>query len=197
MQQLPTSQQSASVPPAAAPAQGTVRLDIEVPEGANIGDRLTVNTVAGQFSLDVPAGAAPGKKMMVTMPVPANFPANQQLAISSLRINGHPPAPKHTPEQIAMSKAHRQIVEAHWNQQDKQQVNLSYDLTACKPSGEAFSLRPWGFWNIPTTRLDVAAAAEWPAHAPRAVAAYADTRTGTFGAPGPRTRHRTARHVHG
>jgi len=94
------------LPPPAPPAPpGTVRLDIEVPEGANVGDRLTFNTAAGQFSLVVPLGAAPGKKMMVTMPVPANFQSNQQLAISSLRINGNLPAPKHTPEQLALSKA--------------------------------------------------------------------------------------------
>ena len=106
-QPLPSPQQAAPSPAAAAPPPpGTVRLDIEVPEGANVGDRLTFNTAAGQFSLVVPSGAAPGKKMMVTMPVPANFASNQQLAISSLRINGNLPAPKHTPEQLAMSKAH-------------------------------------------------------------------------------------------
>ena len=104
---LPSPQQPAPAPAAAPPAPpGTVRLDIEVPEGANVGDRLTFNTAAGQFSLVVPLGAAPGKKMMVTMPVPANFQSNQQLAISSLRINGNLPAPKHTPEQLALSKAH-------------------------------------------------------------------------------------------
>ena len=103
---LPSPQQPAPAPAAAPPAPpGTVRLDIEVPEGANVGDRLTFNTAAGQFSLVVPLGAAPGKKMMVTMPVPANFQSNQQLAISSLRINGNLPAPKHTPEQLALSKA--------------------------------------------------------------------------------------------
>ena len=105
--QLPSPQQPAPPPPAAAPPRpGTVRLDIEVPEGANVGDRLTFNTAAGQFSLVVPSGAAPGKNMVVTVPVPANFASNQQLAISSLRINGNLPAPKHMPEQIAMSKAH-------------------------------------------------------------------------------------------
>jgi hypothetical protein len=76
---------------------------LEVP--AEIKADLTFNTAAGQFSLVVPLGAAPGKKMMVTMPVPANFQSNQQLAISSLRINGNLPAPKHTPEQLALSKA--------------------------------------------------------------------------------------------
>ena len=81
-----------SKPPQSSPP-GTVRLDIEVPEGANVGDRLTFNTAAGQFSLVVPPGAAPGKKMMVTMPVPANFQSNQQLAISSLRINGNAVVP--------------------------------------------------------------------------------------------------------
>jgi hypothetical protein len=86
MPPMPAPQQPVAPAPAAAP--GTVRLDIEVPDGANVGDRLTFNTAAGQFSLVVPQGAAPGKKMMVTMPVPANFPPNQQLAISSLRING-------------------------------------------------------------------------------------------------------------
>ena len=82
-----------------------MRLDIEVPEGANVGDRLTFNTAAGQFSLVVPQGAAPGKKMMVTMPVPANFATSQPLQVSALRINGQLPVPKHTPEQLAMSKA--------------------------------------------------------------------------------------------
>ena len=86
MPPMPAPQQPVAPAPAAAP--GTVRLDIEVPDGANVGDRLTFNTAAGQFSLVVPQGAAPGKKMMVTMPVPANFPPNLQLAISSLRING-------------------------------------------------------------------------------------------------------------
>ena len=91
---LPSPQQPAPAPaPAAPPPPGTVRLDIEVPEGANVGDRLTFNTAAGQFSLVVPIGAAPGKKMMVTMPVPANFQSNQQLAISSLRINGNAVVP--------------------------------------------------------------------------------------------------------
>jgi len=170
---LPSPQQPAPAPATAAPPPpGTVRLDIEVPEGANVGDRLTFNTAAGQFSLVVPTGAAPGKKMMVTMPVPANFQSHQQLAISSLRINGNLPAPKHTPEQFAMSKAHRQIVEAHWNRfsaHEKVQANLALDLTAYKPRGEAVALRPWGFWNIPTTRQDVAAAAEWPACAARSI----------------------------
>ena len=86
-QPLPSPQQAPPPPAAAAPPPpGTVRLDIEVPEGANVGDRLTFNTAAGQFSLVVPSGAAPGKKMMVTMPVPANFASNQQLTISELRI---------------------------------------------------------------------------------------------------------------
>ena len=64
-------------------------MEIAVPEGANVGDHLTFNTAAGQFSLVVPSGAAQGTtsyKMMVTMSVPANFPSNQPLAISSLRI---------------------------------------------------------------------------------------------------------------
>ena len=69
MPPMPAPQQPVAPAPAAAP--GTVRLDIEVPDGANVGDRLTFNTAAGQFSLVVPQGAAPGKKMMVTMPVPA------------------------------------------------------------------------------------------------------------------------------
>ena len=38
--------------------------------------------------------------MMVTVPAPANFQPNQQLAISSLRINGNLPAPKHTPAAV-------------------------------------------------------------------------------------------------
>ena len=71
-------------PPAAASQQNTVRLDIEVPEGANVGDRLTFNTAAGQFSLVVPWGAAPGKKMMVTMPVPANFATSQPLQVARM-----------------------------------------------------------------------------------------------------------------
>ena len=104
---LPSPQQPAPPSAAAAPPRpGTVRLDIEVPEGANVGDRLTFNTAAGQFTLVVPSGAAPGKNMVVTMPVPANFASNQQLAISSLRINGNLPAPKHMHEQLATSKAH-------------------------------------------------------------------------------------------
>ena len=171
---LPTPQQPAPAPPptAAPTPPGTVRLDIEVPDGANVGDRLTFNTAAGQFSLVVPTGAAPGKKMMVTMPVPANFQNHQQLAIKELRINGQLPAPKHTPEQIAMTKAHRQIVEAHWGRfgaQEKVQVNLACELAAYKPRSEAVALRPWGFWNIPTAMLDVAAAAEWPAHKSRGI----------------------------
>ena len=101
-QPLPSPQQAAPPPAAAAsPPPRTVRLDIEVPEGADVGDRLTFNTATGPFSLVVPSGAAPGQKLMVTMPVPANFASNQQLAISSLRINGNLPAPKHTPEQLA------------------------------------------------------------------------------------------------
>tara|TARA_B100000795_G_scaffold193904_1_gene148173 strand:- start:412 stop:1581 length:1170 start_codon:yes stop_codon:yes gene_type:complete len=73
--------------------KNTVRLDIKVPSGANVGDRLTFNTAAGQFSLVVPAGAAPGKTMMVTLPVPANFRNTPQLllAFSGLRINGQLP----------------------------------------------------------------------------------------------------------
>jgi len=91
---LPSPQQPAPAPaPAAPPPPGTVRLDIEVPEGANVGDRLTFNTAAGQFSLVVPAGATPGKTMMVTMRVPANFRNKPQLllAFSGLRINGQLP----------------------------------------------------------------------------------------------------------
>lgn len=93
-QPLPSPQQAAPPPAAVAPPPpGTVRLDIEVPEGANAGDRLTYSTAAGQFSLVLPAGAAPGKMMIVTMPVPANFPTNpQQLVIvSGLHINGQLP----------------------------------------------------------------------------------------------------------
>ena len=162
---LPLQQpQPSPPPPAAASQQNTVRLDIEVPEGANVGDRLTFNTAAGQFSLVVPQGAAPGKKMMVTMPVPANFATSQPLQVSALRINGQLPAPRYTPEQLQQQKAHRTLVDAHWNKfgaQEKRQVNLSLEMAPYKPASERVVLQPWGFWNFPSTLHDVTAAAEW------------------------------------
>ena len=173
----PPTQESESAPaPSAAPAaaapatQNTVRLDIEVPEGANVGDRLTFNTDAGQFSLVVPPGAAPGKKMMVTMPVPASFPPGKELTVSELRINGNLPMPKFSREQVNLQNQHRAALETHWckfSQHERRQVPVAVELTAYKPSKEVVVLKPWGFWSLPTTLHHVPAAAEWAPRTPK------------------------------
>ena len=153
-----------SAAPAAAAPQSTVRLDIEVPEGANVGDRLTFNTDAGQFSLVVPPGATPGKKMMVTMPVSASFPPGKELTVSELRINGNLPLPKFSREQLNLQNQHRAALETHWckfAQHERRQVIVQVDVTNYKPSKEVVVLKPWGFWTLPTTIQHVPAAAEW------------------------------------
>ena len=71
----------------------TAKLDIEVPAGAAVGDRLTFHTEAGQYALKVPPGATPGRKLFVTMPVPASFPPGKVLTALEIRIN-EPPLPK-------------------------------------------------------------------------------------------------------
>ena len=170
----PTTLDSESAPaPAPAPAtQSSVRLDIEVPEGANVGDRLTFNTDAGQFSLVVPPGAAPGKKMMVTMPVPASFPPDKELTVSELRINGNLPQPKFSREQLNLRNQHLAALETHWckfAQHERRQVSVAVELTNYKPQKELVVLKPWGFWTLPTTLQHVPAAAEWEPRTPKSL----------------------------
>ena len=142
---LPTPQQQAQAPAAAeAPPEWTppegcrsVRLDIDVPEGANVGDRLTYNTAAGQFSLVLPLGAAPGKKMMVTMPVPANFASNQPLTISELRINGNLPAPSEAALQFEAERKADSIAKELIEEEDAEKARAAGRSAASKAKAKA------------------------------------------------------------
>eukprot|EP00964_Phaeocystis_antarctica_P071561 scaffold43685_cov42-Phaeocystis_antarctica.AAC.1 len=137
-QPLPSPQQAAPPPAAVAPPPpGTVRLDIEVPEGANAGDRLTYSTAAGQFSLVLPLGAAPGKKMMVTMPVPANFASNQPLTISELRINGNLPAPSEAALQLEAERKADSIAKELIEEEDAEKARAAGRLAASKAKAKA------------------------------------------------------------
>ena len=75
----------------AATPTGTVEVEVEVPEGAKVGDRLSFNTAAGKFELVVPSGTAPGNKMSVTMPVLNNSqPASPTKAASKKKSAASP-----------------------------------------------------------------------------------------------------------
>ena len=75
----------------AATPTGTVEVEVEVPEGAKVGDRLSFNTAAGKFELVVPSGTAPGNKMSVTMPVLTNSqPASPTKAASKKKSAASP-----------------------------------------------------------------------------------------------------------
>ena len=66
-------------------------MEVEVPEGAKVGDRLSFNTAAGKFELVVPSGTAPGNKMSVTMPVLTNSqPASPTKAASKKKSAASP-----------------------------------------------------------------------------------------------------------
>ena len=66
-------------------------MEVEVPEGAKVGDRLSFNTAAGKFELVVPSGTAPGNKMSVTMPVLNNSqPASPTKAASKKKSAASP-----------------------------------------------------------------------------------------------------------
>ena len=75
----------------AATPTATVEVEVEVPAGAKVGDRLSFNTAAGKFELVVPSGTAPGNKMSVTMPVLNNSqPASPTKAASKKKSAASP-----------------------------------------------------------------------------------------------------------
>ena len=75
----------------AATPTATVEVEVEVPAGAKVGDRLSFNTAAGKFELVVPSGTAPGNKMSVTMPVLTNSqPASPTKAASKKKSAASP-----------------------------------------------------------------------------------------------------------
>ena len=73
---------------AAAPPTGTVEeeVEVEVPAGAKVGDRLFFKTESGKFELVVPSGTVPGDKMSMTMPIPKSQPASPTKAASKLGL---------------------------------------------------------------------------------------------------------------
>eukprot|EP00310_Coccolithus_braarudii_P018949 CAMPEP_0183338252 /NCGR_PEP_ID=MMETSP0164_2-20130417/5612_1 /TAXON_ID=221442 /ORGANISM="Coccolithus pelagicus ssp braarudi, Strain PLY182g" /LENGTH=314 /DNA_ID=CAMNT_0025508071 /DNA_START=6 /DNA_END=950 /DNA_ORIENTATION=- len=148
--------------PAAPPATG--KLELEVPEGAVAGDRLQFHTIAGQFSLTVPAGATPGKKMMVTMPVPSTFTPDQRLKVSALKINGTPVLPKPSAEKLELAKLNKPWIEAHWGlfpPQQRLELKVHFELYEYLPSTEAMIQSQWGMWQVPRTMCQVDKARAW------------------------------------
>ena len=60
--------------PAPPPAPTTpLPLDIAVPQGVNVGDKMQVTTPLGKFEFVVPPNAAAGKQMTVTLPGRAGY----------------------------------------------------------------------------------------------------------------------------
>ena len=74
----------------AAPPTATVEVEVEVPEGAKVGDRLSFNTAAGKFELVVPLGTVPGDMMSMTMPIPKSQPASPTKAASKKKSAASP-----------------------------------------------------------------------------------------------------------
>ena len=74
----------------AAPPTATVEVEVEVPEGAKVGDRLSFNTAAGKFELVVPSGTVPGDMMSMTMPIPKSQPASPTKAASKKKSAASP-----------------------------------------------------------------------------------------------------------
>ena len=63
-------------------------LDLTVPEGCREGDQLKFRTVVGPYALLVPPGVSPGRKLQVTVTVPAGF--SKPLLVQGLTVNGSP-----------------------------------------------------------------------------------------------------------
>lgn len=93
-------------------AVSTSQIEIDVPDGAKVGDRLTFFAAAHQFSLEIPSCAMPGKKLTVTMP--AGLCGGPGTAISRVSLNGVPLPPKLPPAQVALLQAHWQPANAHY-----------------------------------------------------------------------------------
>ena len=74
----------------AAPPTGTVEVEVEVPAGAKVGDRLFFKTESGKFELVVPSGTVPGDKMSMTMPIPKSPPVSPTKAASKKKSAASP-----------------------------------------------------------------------------------------------------------
>jgi len=164
--------------PSPNPLANTVKIELEVPHGAVPNDKLSFHTPAGQFSLTVPAGATPGKRMMVTMPVASNFPPNQKLAVSGMRINGVPIAPKLTPEQHSLHKEHKVRSDGHWNKytpRERHEVRAHVELQDYRPAAEATITEHWGLWPVNRLMYQVDKARQWEVGVPHSICSQSFT----------------------
>lgn len=166
----PPAQPPGTLPPGLpkappAPPQTVPRsLAVVVPESAKVGDRLSFHTPAGAFTLTVPPGAMPGKSMNVSLPIPVNFPMNQQLQLTNIRLNGEPIPPKIPPELLALTNEHKARVDSHWGRfhnSERVRVRTLVELTPLKPSAKVTTESRLGFWKVPRTVFRVDDATNW------------------------------------
>ena len=92
---------------APAPAPSRVQLDLVVPSGNGVGDKLQIQTPLGTFNFVVPVGAAAGKRITITLPaelVPPNYvtprdgvPVTKIVTLESRQPPPPPPQPPPPP----------------------------------------------------------------------------------------------------
>ena len=100
---------------AAAPT--TRKIEIELPDYAKANDRLAFTLPIGaggqwtNFSAVVPENALPGRKIGITVPVPAGVQAAATLSVSKLTINGQPVLPRgvEARERVVLQQVHDQV----------------------------------------------------------------------------------------
>uniref|UniRef100_A0A7S4ETE2 Uncharacterized protein n=1 Tax=Chrysotila carterae TaxID=13221 RepID=A0A7S4ETE2_CHRCT len=167
----PAALAAARAPPASAlspapppPLVYSAKLELEVPDGAVAGDRLHFHTQAGQFSLRVPSGAMPGKRMMVTMPVSRPLPADSKLRVTRLHVNGQLQLPKATPEHSALLAMHRAGREAHWSRyapSERSEIQALCNIADFVPAVESNVPQVWGLWPTKRQCCQVDKARSW------------------------------------